>query len=132
LIHQQPEMTTIWAATNPAYSAMRMVEGGPTPVEVWNGTDVKRALLPPSIMFGNSFMLLYPDTGYPNYFSESSRVLDYQHFSKALDYVKPAHKIFILHVYETQLLFHVLPPDSYAYWDKRVQDFPLPDGFVYK
>lgn len=128
LIYAHPEIATRWASANPAYTPMRLTE----PLATWNGTDPKRALLPPSIMFGNSFMLLYPDTGYPNYFTESQRILDYQYFSKALDYIKPEHKIFILHIYETQLLFHVLPPAPNAYWDSRIKDFPLPEGFTYK
>jgi hypothetical protein len=42
-------------------------------------------------------------------------------------------KIFTLHIYETQLLFHLLNPlDNFNYWDKRIDNLPLPDNFVYK
>ena len=91
------------------------------------------SLLPPSIMFGNSFMLRYPSVGYNNYFTESSRVLDYEYFRYALDYIRPKHKIFTLHIYETQLLFHLLNKlDSFNYWDKRIDNLPLPENFMYK
>lgn len=131
LLFPKSEMTPAWASANPGYTS-RVVGEGPTAIEVYLGTDKSRALLPPSIMFGNSFMLQYPTVGYHNYFSESTRVLDYQYFSKALDYIKPEHKIFILHIYETQLFFHILPPDSFGYWDKRIEKQPLPVDFVYK
>ena len=77
-------------------------------------------------------MLVYPTVGYHNYFSESDRVLDYEDFSRVLDYVKPRHKIFILQIYETQLLRHLFAPDSVHYWDKRIDALPLPAGFEYR
>lgn len=131
LLFPNNEITPSWTSENAIYTE-RMVGEGDTAFKVFTGTDKTRALLPPSIMFGNSFMLQYPVVGFQNYFSESTRVLDYQFFSKVLDYIKPEHKIFILHIYETQLLFHILPPDTYNYWDKRVQHLPLPLGFNYK
>jgi hypothetical protein len=131
LLFPKSEITQTWASSNQGYTE-RMVGNGETAIKVYTGTDKTRALLPPSIMFGNSFMLEYPIVGYHNYFSESARVLDYQFFSNVLDYIKPEHKIFILHIYETQLLFHILPPDSFKYWDKRIQDLPLPIGFKYR
>ncbi|MGZ8954512.1 MAG: alginate O-acetyltransferase AlgX-related protein [Methylovulum sp.] len=131
LLFPKSEITQAWTSENQGYTE-RMVGDGETAIKVYTGTDKTRALLPPSIMFGNSFMLQYPSVGYHNYFSESTRVLDYQFFKNVLDYIKPEHKIFILHIYETQLLFHVLPPDSSNYWDKRIQNLPLPIGFKYK
>ena len=131
LLFPKPEVTPTWASANPKYQ-MKTIGAGPTAIEVYAGTDKARAVLPPSIMFGNSFMLQYPTVGYHNYFNESTRVLDYQYFSNALSYIKPKHKIFILHLYETQLLFHILPPDSFSYWDKRIQSLPLPPHFIYK
>lgn len=131
LLFPKSEITQAWTSANQGYTE-RMVGDGETAIKVYTGTDKTRALLPPSIMFGNSFMLQYPSVGYHNYFSESTRVLDYQFFKNVLDYIKPEHKIFILHIYETQLLFHVLPPDSSNYWDKRIQNLPLPIGFKYK
>lgn len=131
LLFPESEITPVWASENQGYTE-RMVGDGATAIKVYTGIDKTRALLPPSIMFGNSFMLQYPNVGYHNYFDESTRVLDYQFFSNVLDYIKPEHKIFILHIYETQLLFHILPPDSFKYWDKRIQNLPLPIGFKYK
>lgn len=131
LLFPKPEITPTWTPANPGYTE-RMVGDGEAAVKVFTGIDKTRALLPPSIMFGNSFMQIYPDVGFHNYFSESTRVLDYQFFKKILDYIKPEHRIFILHIYETQLLFHILPPDDYNYWDKRIQYLPLPVGFKYK
>ena len=131
LLFPKSEIAPTWTAVNPAYT-QRTVGEGATAIKICTGTDKKRALLPPSIMFGNSFMLSYPIVGYHNYFSESTRVLDYQFFSNVLSYIKPEHKIFILHIYETQLLFHILPPDSFKYWDKRIQALPLPKDFAYK
>lgn len=108
-------------------------------VEVYYGNDRGRALLPSSIMFGNSFMLLYPDLGYHAYFKKSERVLNYEHFSKVLDYIKPDHKIFVLHIYENQLQFHLMPigkrgnwSNFAGYWDPRISELPLPQGFIYK
>jgi hypothetical protein len=108
-------------------------------VTIYTGIDKNRALLPPSLMFGNSFALLYPRLGFHAYFKESSLVLDYESFSKVLDYVKPEYKIFILHVYETQLQFHLMPPGRKGYWtnfdnywDSRIKDLPLPRNFVYR
>lgn len=131
LLFPKSEIAPSWESELSGYTE-RMVGEGETAYKVFTGTDEMRALLPPSIMFGNSFMQQYPIVGFNNYFSESSRVLDYQFFKKALDYIKPEHKIFILNIYETQLLFHILPPDDYNYWDKRIQHLPLPPGFNYK
>lgn len=131
LLFTKFELTPTWSSANPGYSE-RMVGDGEAAFKVHTGIDKTRALLPPSIMFGNSFMQQYPVVGFNNYFSESSRVLDYQFFKKVLDYIKPEHKIFILHIYETQLMLHILPPDEYNYWDKRIQHLPLPIGFKYK
>jgi hypothetical protein len=134
------EVTPIWTPLKTGYKTW-MQEGGPSSIEVYAGTDKKRAVLPPAIMFGNSFMLAYPSVGYHDYFSKSSRVLDYAYFSKVLDYIKPEHKIFVLHIYENQLLIHILPREAVAghgtyvwddYWDKRIKDLPLPDGYKYK
>lgn len=131
LLFPKSEIAPIWESGNSGYTE-RMVGEGETAFKAFTGTDKTRALLPPSIMFGNSFMQQYPVVGFNNYFSESSRVLDYQFFKKVLDYIKPEHRIFILNIYETQLLFHILPPDDYNYWDKRIQRLPLPPGFSYK
>jgi hypothetical protein len=90
------------------------------------------ALLPPSIMFGNSFMLPYSDVGYHDYYSKSLRILDYQFFNKALDYIEDDTKILILQIYETQLLFHLPYNNGFNYWDKRVYDLPLPDTYEFK
>jgi hypothetical protein len=57
--------------------------------------------------------------------------LDYKYFSKVLDYVNRNTKIYILHLYETQLLFHLMDLDS-PYWDNRIEDLPLKKGFRYK
>lgn len=130
LLFPESEMAPSWISGNPGYTE-RVDNDGETPVRVFTGTDKARALLPPSIMFGNSFMLQYPAVGYHNYFAESTRVLDYQYFSKVMDYIKPEHKIFILHIYETQLLFHVLPMSNNRYWDSRINNLPLPPSFRY-
>lgn len=129
LFFASPEMAPDWSGEQ-RYRRAEEVRGAR--VGTYFGTDQEKAVLPPSIMFGNSFMLRYPDVGYHDYFKESYRVLDYEDFSKVLDYVKPQHKLFVLHVYETQLLFHVLALDNSNYWDKRVKDLPLPNSFVYQ
>ncbi len=103
----------------------------PSPVLKHVGTNKSLAVLPQMIMFGNSFMITYPSVGFQDYFSTSTRVLDYQFFSKVLDYIRPSDRIFIWNIYETQLLFHVLPPDDLNYWDKRVSKLPLPKGYRY-
>jgi hypothetical protein len=103
----------------------------PSPVLRHVGTNKGLAKLPQMIMFGNSFMLSYPSVGFHDYFSTSTRVLDYQFFSKVLDYIRPSDRIFIWNIYETQLLFHVLPPDNFNYWDKRIFKLPLPTGYKY-
>jgi hypothetical protein len=135
LLFPRREVTPVWASR----SASPLKEVPEPTLEVFRPADTRRALLPPSIMFGNSFMLAYPTVGYHNYFVESSRVLDYQFFMKALDYVKPHHKIFVLHLYETQLQYHVMPTgrakawSGFAqYWDKRIENLPLPPGYAYR
>ena len=131
LLFPQPDMAPKWETTNPSY--IETVDGtGETAVKVFRGLDKNRAQLPPLLMFGNSFMLDYPSVGFHNYFQESTRVLDYQFFRQALDYIKPKHKLLILHIYETQLLFHILPPDNFNYWDKRIEKLPLPSEFHYQ
>jgi hypothetical protein len=130
LLFPKSEIAPNWTSEYPGYTEHTNADGI-TPVKVFTATDKTRALLPPSIMFGNSFMLQYPIVGFHNYFRESTRVLDYQFFKNVINYIKPEHKIFILHIYETQLLFHVLPPDGYNYWDKRINNLPLPSGFNY-
>ncbi|WP_333805648.1 alginate O-acetyltransferase AlgX-related protein [Sulfurospirillum sp.] len=99
--------------------------------EAYRTTSKDEELFPPMMMFGNSFMLTYPSVGLLNYFSQSYRVLDYEYFRSVLDYIEPKNKIFILHVYETQLLFHIMDEKS-NYWDKRIDALPLPDKFIYK
>lgn len=131
LLFPKPEIVPRWTSANIGYKVWNK-KRVPTDIKAFTGVDKIRALLPPSIMFGNSFMLSYPTVGYHNYFIESTRVLDYQFFSNVLSYIEPKHRIFILHIYETQLLFHILPPDSYNYWDKRIKDLPLPEGFNYR
>ena len=103
------------------------------PVEVlkYYGTNPKLAKLPPMKMFGNSFMLNYPSVGLQDYFITSSGMLDYKLFSTVLDYIRAEDRIFILHIYETQLLIHVLPPDKNNYWDRRINALPLPEGYKY-
>lgn len=128
LLNPKSEITQKWESAEPGYAVQTLSDGT---VGLYSGTDKTRALLPVSIMFGNSFMLQYPNVGYHAYFGQSFRVLDYQFFSKVLDYIKPEHKIFILHIYETQLLFHILTSDS-TYWDKRINDLHLPAGFQYR
>jgi hypothetical protein len=103
------------------------IQGGDT----FMGINHSKALIPNTLMFGNSFMLEYPGVGYHNYFKKSQELLDYKYFSKVLDYVNRNTKIYILHLYETQLLFHLMDLDS-PYWDKRIEYLNLPDGFSYK
>ncbi len=107
------------------------VKPGQPPVEMYKTENPGVNLLPPSIMFGNSYMLTYEGVGYHNYFSKSTRVLDYQFFQKALDYIEDDTKIFILQLYETQILFHLPHNNQYSYWDKRVHDLPLPQNYTY-
>jgi hypothetical protein len=122
-----------------AQAAYVKVETARPDLEEFRGTDSSRATLPPTIMFGNSFMLNYPTVGYHNYFSESDRVLDYQYFKRVLDAVQPKHRALILHLYETQLQYHVMPSgragawSGFAdYWDPRIKDLPLPPGYRYR
>lgn len=102
------------------------IEGGDTYI----GVNQNKALLPNTLMFGNSFMLEYPGVGYHNYFKKSQELLDYQYFSKVLDYINRDTRIYILHLYETQLLFHLMDLNS-SYWDKRIDGLSLPDQFSY-
>ena len=104
----------------------------PSPVLTHIGTNNRLAKLPQMIMFGNSFMLNYQSVGFQDYFQSSTRVLDYQYFSRVLDYIRPSDRIFIWNIYETQLLFHILPPDNFGYWDRRILNMSLPKEFVYK
>lgn len=136
LLWPRAERAPRWASSNPAYVKIEM---GRPDLELFRGTDPARAVLPPTVMYGNSFMLDYPTVGYHNYFSESSRVLDYQFFAKVLDAVEPKHKVFILHVYETQLLYHLMPSGRAGawsgfgqYWDPRVEKLPLPPNYQYR
>lgn len=103
------------------------IEGGDT----FMGINHSKALIPNTLMFGNSFMLEYPGVGYHNYFKKSQELLDYKYFSKVLDYVNRNTKIYILHLYETQLLFHLMDLNS-PYWDNRIDDLPLKKEFKYK
>jgi hypothetical protein len=64
------------------------------------------ALLPPLLLFGNSYMLTLETVGFHNYFSKTTRVLDYTDFNKVLDYVEDDTKIFILQT--------VRKPDSFS------------------
>jgi hypothetical protein len=98
----------------------------PVKVLKYSGTNPKLAKLPPMKMFGNSFMVNYPSVGLQDYFTTSSGILDYELFSTVLDYIRPEDRIFILHIYETQLLFHVLPTDKNNYWDSRIAALSLP------
>lgn len=104
----------------------------PSPVLKHIGTNKRLAKLPQMIMFGNSFMLSYPLVGFQDYFQSSTRVLDFQYFSRVIDYIRPSDRIFIWNIYETQLLFHILPPDNFGYWDNRIINMSLPKEFVYK
>jgi hypothetical protein len=107
------------------------IKSGQPPAEIYTADNPGVNLLPPSIMFGNSYMLTYEGIGYHNYFSKSARVLDYQYFQKALDYLEDDTKIFILQLYETQILFHLPHNNEYSYWDKRIYDLPLPENYKY-
>lgn len=136
LLFPRPEQAPSRSSVHPAY--VKVPTGRPD-LEIYRGTDPARAVLPPTIMFGNSFMLQYPTVGYHNYFSESSRVLDYQFFKNALDAIQPRHRVVILHIYETQLQYHVMPRERAGawsgfddYWDPRIKDLPLPVGFKYR
>lgn len=91
----------------------------------FTGTDAAQAKLPKMRIFGNSFMLNYGGVGLHNYFEESSRVLDYQYFKKVLDYLPGGTRTVMMHLYETQLLFHVLDPGA-MYWDPRLMVAPNP------
>jgi hypothetical protein len=128
------ENTPLWQAKNNNWiNFMYDKNKKVAPFGAHKTLDTHRTLLPPSIMFGNSFMLRYPSVGYQNNFSISYNILDYSFFKNALDYIKPQHKSFILHVYETQLLFHLLDKlDGFNYWDKRIDKLPLPSDFIYK
>jgi hypothetical protein len=110
-----------------------------TAVAVLRGTDAQRALLPPTLMFGNSFMIPYASSGYHNYFQLSASALDYAEFPRVLDLVTPTYKSVVLHIYETQLQYHIMPTGrakawsgSAGYWDKRIEALPLPPGFSYR
>ena len=129
----RPEVAPVWS--DDTASLHRNSNG--KDLETFTSKD-SRAVLPPTLMFGNSFMLQYPAVGYHAYFKESSRVLDYKNFKKALDYIKPFHKAVILHIYETQLLYHIMPTGKAgvwsgfaSYWDERLDQVLLPAGFNY-
>ncbi|HMO18199.1 MAG TPA: hypothetical protein PKA63_08130 [Oligoflexia bacterium] len=87
-----------------------------------------RQLLPDTIMYGNSFMLLYPSVGLQNHFSSFTSILDYEDFRFSLDHITEDTKVVILHLYETQLLLHLPHNNPRNYWDPRVYDLPLPSG----
>ena len=135
LLFPQPEMMPFWEVEGLFAKAKSEVPA----IEVVRGTDPRRAVLPPTLMFGNSFMIPYVSAGYRNYFESSSWALDYAEFSKVLDLVRPEHKSVVLHIYETQLQYHIMPTGrakawsgSAAYWDKRIEALPLPPGFRYR
>lgn len=135
LLFNITEDAPTWSAEKNIYEPFNYA--GNKRVEAYEGYSVSNhseTLLPSSIMFGNSFMLHYPQVGYHNYFTESYRVLDYQFFRNVLDYIEPTKcKIFILHIYETQLLFHLMDKlDSFHYWDHRIDQLPLPENYKYR
>jgi hypothetical protein len=81
--------------------------------KVYIETGKTCALLPPS-MIGNSFRSKYTEAGYQNYFSEFTRVLDYQFFKNAPDYIEPELKLFILQIYDPRPYFISCSPISLA------------------
>lgn len=132
LLFELNEMVPVITAPNNLIKESLVIKDGQEAVERYKSTLNNVSLLPPSIMFGNSYMLLYPTVGYNNYFSKSTPILDYKFFSQALDYIEDDTKIVILNIYETQLLFHLPHNNQYNYWDPRIYDLPLPEGFTYQ
>jgi hypothetical protein len=90
------------------------------PFERFTSTNPQKSLLPKTIMFGNSFMLNYRNAGMQNYFKEFDQILDYTYFKNLNEYVNDQHQVVILHLYETQVLFHLIQGDQNSYWPKDI------------
>jgi hypothetical protein len=131
LLQQKPESVPVLSKAK-INSESHYDYSYPVKVLEYAGTNSTLARLPSMKMFGNSFMLNYPLVGLQDYFKTSSGILDYELFSHVLDYIRPEDKIFIWHIYETQLLFHVLQEDKNNYWDNRIDALPLPGGYKYR
>jgi|688.fasta_scaffold1047438_1 hypothetical protein len=86
------------------------------PIERFTSRNSQKALLPKTIMFGNSFILNYRNLGIQNYFKEFDQVLDYTSFKDLKTLINDEHQIVMLHLYETQVLFHLIQGDQYSYW----------------
>jgi hypothetical protein len=136
LLWTNPEIVENFQSLKPSYLEVPYsdIDG-----KFFLGTDQKKAIFPPMIMFGNSFMQIYQETGFYNYFRESARFLDYSQFRNVLNFIKPKHKIFILQIYENQLQYHIMPTGKNnawsgfdQYWDPRIKNLSLPSDFIYK
>lgn len=90
------------------------------PWEVFTSTNMRKSLLPKTLMFGNSFMLYYRYSGMQNYFKEFTEILDYTDFKNLSKYVNNEEEIVILNLYETQILFHLIEGDQSLYWPQDV------------
>jgi hypothetical protein len=59
--------------------------------------------LPKTLLVGNSFLLILPDTGFDHYFSQIDRIHDLTYFPKLLDYVPPDAKFVVWEFFELEL-----------------------------
>lgn len=102
--------------SKPEYNIeMELTKNGDS-LEKFYGTNPTKAILPKTLMFGNSYMNYYRDAGLQNYFQEFDQVLDYTSFKNFSKLVLSEHELVILNLYESQILFHMVEGDNYNYW----------------
>jgi hypothetical protein len=91
-------------------------------LEKFFGTDPNKAILPKTLMFGNSYMNYYRYAGLQNYFKEFDQVLDYSSFKNFTKIVSAKYELVVLNIYESQILFHMIEGDNYNYWPNDLLD----------
>ena len=110
-----------WNAKPSYYIETEVNESGDS-LEKFFGTDPNKAILPKTLMFGNSYMNYYRDAGLQNYFKEFDQVLDYSSFKNFTKIVSAKYELVVLNIYESQILFHMIEGDNYNYWPNDLLD----------